>query len=204
MDAATHADWDWVLGVNLQGVINTLVSVLPRIKAHGEGGHIMNVASMSAFISGPMSGIYAASKFAVRGLSEGLRYNLAPHNIGVSLVCPGLTRTAIYRSSLNRPVRLLDAAAHIDERTLERLERVHASGMDPDEVGRKALQGMRRGDFYVFSHSEFKEEIRELYEEILAAMPAEEADPERVAAEAARRRQIAEAKATIVRLRGRP
>ena len=70
MDQATYADWDWILGVNLGGVINGLVTFLPHMEAHGETGHVVNVASMAAFLAGPQAGIYTASKFAVRGLTE--------------------------------------------------------------------------------------------------------------------------------------
>src|SRR5690606_13724953 len=93
---ASREDWDWIVGVNLHGVINVLTEFLPPMKARGEGGHIVNIASMSAFIAGPLSGVYAASKFAVRGLSESLRYSLAPDGIGVTLVCPGLVKTDIF------------------------------------------------------------------------------------------------------------
>lgn len=102
-DEASFADYDWIMGVNFGGVVNGLVTMIPRIKAHGEGGHIVNVASMAAFLPGPQAGIYTASKFAVRGLTESLRYNLAPYGIGVSLMCPGLTRTNAWGSALKRP-----------------------------------------------------------------------------------------------------
>src|SRR5512145_812232 len=92
-DEASYADYDWIMGVNFGGVVNGLVTFVPRIKAQGQGGHIVNVASMAAYIAGPQAGIYTASKFAVRGLTECRRYNLAPYGIGVSLMCPGLTRT---------------------------------------------------------------------------------------------------------------
>lgn len=197
-DVATYEDWDWILGVNLGGVINSLVTFLPRIKAHGDGGHIINVSSMSAFIVGPLSALYAASKFAVRGLSEGLRFNLAPHNIGVSLVCPGLVRTDIYRSSLGRPAGTATAFS-LDEEALNRLAGVHAVGMDPDEVGIKTLHGMLKREFYIFSHSEFRDEVRELCDEIIEAMPDERADPARAAVEEMRRRAKAHARAIVDR-----
>ena len=84
-DEASYADYDWIMGVNFGGVVNGLVTFVPRIKAQGQGGHVVNVASMAAYLSGPQAGIYTASKFAVRGLTECLRYNLAPYGIGVSL-----------------------------------------------------------------------------------------------------------------------
>ena len=202
MDEATYEDWDWMLEVNLMGVINVLVPFLPRIKAHGEGGHVVNVASMASFITGPLSGIYATSKFAVRGLTESLRYSLAPHRIGVSMVCPGLTRTNIYRSSLARPARLRNTAFPTDEGGLKRMEEAHALGMDPDEVGRRTLQGMVRGDFYVFTHPEFRDELEEAHDEIMLAVPEpSQADPPRLRVEAMRKARKAEARAAVEGLR---
>ncbi|OYX94395.1 MAG: short-chain dehydrogenase, partial [Novosphingobium sp. 35-62-5] len=87
-DEASYDDYDWIMGVNFGGVVNGLVSFLPRIKAASGLRHVVNVASMAAFLPGPQAGIYTASKFAVRGLTESLRYNLAPHGIGCSLCCP--------------------------------------------------------------------------------------------------------------------
>src|SRR5207253_4554934 len=119
-DAASFADYDWIMGVNFGGVINGLVTFIPRIKARGPGGHIVNVASMAAYLPGPQAGIYTASKFAVRGLTESLRLNLAPHGIGVSLMCPGLTKTHAWESALKRPAQFADSGfAPVDRAMLE-------------------------------------------------------------------------------------
>ena len=103
---ATYQDWDWVLGVNLGGVVNGIVTFVPRIKAHGDGGHVVNTASMAAFVAGPGAGIYTTAKFGVHGLSDALRWSLLPHGIGVSMVCPGLVKSKIYESDLIRPAEL--------------------------------------------------------------------------------------------------
>src|SRR5437868_357082 len=79
IEDSSYDDWDWVLGVNLGGVINGVMTFAPRMKAMGGGGHIVNTASMAAFLCGPQPGIYNTAKFAVRGMSESLRYSLAPH-----------------------------------------------------------------------------------------------------------------------------
>jgi NAD(P)-dependent dehydrogenase (short-subunit alcohol dehydrogenase family) len=189
--AAQYADWDWVLGVNLGGVINGVQAFLPRMKAHGEGGHIVNTASMAAFLAGPGAGIYTCSKFAVRGLSESLRYSLAPHGIGVSVLCPGLVKSAIYQSEQIRPESLRGTVT--DPEFLARLAQLHEIGMPPEEVGAKVLRGIERNDLYIFSHPEFKEELREIFEGILAALPDEPADPRRVEFELTRRQRNREA-----------
>lgn len=199
IDVATHEDWDWIFDTNVKGVANGLVSFLPLMKAHGEGAHVMNVASMGSFISGPNAGVYSASKFALRGIAETLRYSLAPHGIGVSLVCPGLTRTGIFRSIVTRA---RSAAGEPDESYIERLAKIHAAGMDPDEVGRRALAGLRRGDFYIFTHPEFRDELRELCEEITAAFPEEDpGDAPRLVYEAERLRRKADARRLLESLK---
>jgi NAD(P)-dependent dehydrogenase (short-subunit alcohol dehydrogenase family) len=196
MDQATPEDWDWILGVNLHGVVNTLMSFVPLIKAHGEGGHVINVGSMACFIVGANSGVYAASKFAVRGLSESLRLTLGPHRIGVSLVCPGLTQSYIYEAPLRRPPHLANTGFPMSTHThtLSRLENVHSFGMDAGEVARKTIDAVRNNRFYVFTHPEFREEVRELATEVDMAMPDEQPDPIRLGYEVKRRRAAADAR----------
>ncbi|MGZ5934434.1 MAG: SDR family NAD(P)-dependent oxidoreductase [Rhizomicrobium sp.] len=194
MDECTYEDWDWVIGVNLGGVINGVRTFVPRIKAHGEGGQIVNTASMASFITGPGAGIYTASKFAVRGLSESLRWNLAPHNIGVSVLCPGLVNSAIYESDKVRPKNLSQNVGPVDQAFMGRLADIHKVGMDPVEVGEKVLAGIRRNDLHIFPHPEFKDELREIFNEILSALPEGPVDPKRLAFEEFRRENTAKAK----------
>ena len=188
MDEATFDDWDWVMDVNFGGVVNGLVNFLPHIKSHGEGGHVINVASMASFIPGPMAGIYTASKYAVRGLTECLYYSLAPYNIGVSLVCPALTRSNIHESTLNRPEQYASTAYPVDDALRKQIEEIHNIGMDPDEVGQKTLQGMLRNDLYILTHPEFREELTELFNWYVNALPDETPDPKRLEIEALRKK----------------
>jgi len=198
--AATYADWDWILGVNLGGVVNGVHTFLPFIRKHGEGGHIINTASMASFIAGPNAGIYTCSKFAVRGLSEALRYSLAPLGINVSVLCPGLVDSAIYESDQIRPAHLASTSGPADPQFMARLADLHhRAGMQPAEVGAKVLRAMQRNDFYIFTHPEFKEELREIFEEALAAMPQETAPAERLAFEERRRALKDQARAAFGR-----
>jgi len=197
MDECTYDDWDWLLGVNLGGVINGVRTFVPRIKKHGEGGHIVNTASRAAFITGPGAGVYTTSKFAVRGLSESLRWTLAQHRIGVSVLCPALVKSEIYESDMTRPQRFSSDIGPANQEFMARLPEIHQFGMEPEEVGEKVLRGIRRNDLYIFTHPEFKEELKDLFEEILAALPEEgEADPRRLAFEEMRRQANARAKAS--------
>jgi NAD(P)-dependent dehydrogenase (short-subunit alcohol dehydrogenase family) len=184
---ATYQDWDWVLGVNLGGVVNGVVTFVPRIKAHGEGGHVVNTASMAAFIAGPGAGIYTTAKFAVHGLSDALRWSLMPHGIGVSMVCPGLVKSKIYESDQIRPAELSTDVTPADEEFMRILPGLHEAGMEPDEIGQKVLQAVRQNQFYVFTHPDHRDELREIFDETIAAFPDEPVPAERLAVEEGRR-----------------
>jgi NAD(P)-dependent dehydrogenase (short-subunit alcohol dehydrogenase family) len=190
-DEASYADFDWIMGVNFGGVVNGLVTFVPRIKAQGAGGHIVNVASMAAYLSGPQAGIYTASKFAVRGLTECLRMNLAPYGIGVSLMCPGLTKTNAWDSALKRPAVFAESGfVPVDRAELERFGTAFDAGMDPLEVGEKTLAGIRDNRALILTHPEHGEDFREIYEASVAALPDEEAPPERLEIERLRREAL--------------
>jgi NAD(P)-dependent dehydrogenase (short-subunit alcohol dehydrogenase family) len=198
IDEASYEDWDWIISVNLGGVINGLHSFIPLIKAHGEGGHIVNTSSIAGIVAGPGTGVYSATKFAIRGLSESLRYDLAPHKIGVSVLCPGTVATNLHESEKIRPTKfigLVDSAIrNRKDASGSLLARVLPSGMDPMEVGKKVLQGIYRNAFYILPHPEFKEEFQEEFDEIIAALPIEETPPGREKFEEIRRQRRRDAK----------
>jgi NAD(P)-dependent dehydrogenase (short-subunit alcohol dehydrogenase family) len=180
---STYDDWDWILGVNLGGVVNGVVTFVPRLKAHGEPAHVVNTASMAAFAArSGVAGVYTASKFAVRGLSEALRRSLEPHGIGVSVLCPALVNSRIHESGLTRPERLTRDATADSEPFLSRLGELHVStGMPPEEVGEKVLRAIRRNDFYILTHPEVRESLQESCDAIMAAVLDEPVPPERLA-----------------------
>jgi short-subunit dehydrogenase len=143
---------------------------------------------MAAYLSGPQAGIYTASKFAVRGLTESLRYNLVPYGIGVSLVCPALVATDAGLSALKRPDAFEGSGfAPVDEAELRQFAAIFANGMDPLEAGEKILRGMTANQGLIFTHPEFAEDFKDIYETSLAALPNEEAPPERLEVERLRR-----------------
>ncbi len=195
IEECTYNDWDWVMGVNFGGVVNGIQTFIPRLRKHGEGGHIVNTASMSAFLASAIAGIYTASKYAVRGLSEALRCSLYPYNIGVSVFCPGLINSMIYESEKVRPQRLASPENTArSQKTMDVLPEIHKLGMSPEEVGEKVLAGIRRNDMYIFSHPEFREEMQEINDEILSYLPDEEAPAGRLAFEKTRRDSLRKAK----------
>ena len=183
-------------GVNLGGVINGVVTFVPRISARGQGGHVVNTASMGALVAGPGAGVYTTAKFGVHGLSEALRYSLHPRGIGVSMVCPGLVKSRIYESDLVRPPELSTDTAPADAELMRILPAVHEAGMEPDEIGEKILRAIRENRFYVFTHPDHREELREIFDEMLASFPEEPVPAERLAIEQRRRARRAAALAS--------
>lgn len=197
IESASYEDWDWVLGVNLGGVVNGVVSFLPKMIAHGEGGHIVNTSSMAGLIPLPSAGgLYATSKFAVRGLTDSLRLSLGAHNIGVSVLCPGMTRSRILEAEQHRPgheVKNAGAPAGPDLFNPDM-----SDGMDPVELGERVLLGIQRNDAYILPHGEFKDEVQGLFDDILAGFPdGQQIAPGRKLFEDMRRRATADAKAAI-------
>jgi NAD(P)-dependent dehydrogenase (short-subunit alcohol dehydrogenase family) len=176
-EQSSFDDWDWVMGVNLQGPINGVVTFVPRMIAAAQGGYVVNTASMAAFLAAGLPGIYNTSKFAVRGLSQSLRASLAPHGIGVSVLCPGLVKSYIYASDDIRPEALRAGARPVDASNVKRLAEIHEFGMEPDVIAARVLEAMREDRFHIFSHPEFKDELREVFDEVLADFRDYPADP---------------------------
>lgn len=184
IDKVTYEDWDWVMGVNVGGVVNGVQTFVERMKARGQGGHIVNTASMAGMTTSPGLGVYNASKFAVVGMSEAMQGDLAEDNIGVSVLCPGMVRTRILESERTRPEDLepdADGAEAAAKEHNEVMQMAMGTGIDPDEVGEMVLQGVKNNQLYLFSHPEFKEATAARFSHILDAFG--EADPERLKAQ---------------------
>lgn len=166
--------WRWVLDVNLMGVLYGIRAFLPHLRAHGEGGHIVNTASLAGMTAGLGFSPYVASKFAVVGMSEGLALQLKPHGIGVTVLCPGFVRTRIGESGRNRPARygqspVLDpqsaGAALVAE-----IAKLIETGLDPSEVATQVLSAIRDNELYVFTHPEMRPDVDRRFAAIQAAM----------------------------------
>jgi NAD(P)-dependent dehydrogenase (short-subunit alcohol dehydrogenase family) len=174
---ATYEDWDWVLGVDLGGVVNGVVTVLPRILKHGEGGHIVNTASMSGVMPNPNTIQYTVAKAGVIAMSEVLRTELGPDNVGVTAFCPGPVQTNIGKSGETRPAHLANTGYAEFDRRRAANSNAHL-WMDPVEVGELVLDGVRKNKLYVFTHSEFGPGIQERCDALMAAVPDKPRNPE--------------------------
>jgi NAD(P)-dependent dehydrogenase (short-subunit alcohol dehydrogenase family) len=166
-------DWQWVIGVNLWGVIHGLRAFVPRMLAQGTEGHIVNTASVAGLISTPYMSVYQATKHAVVAITESLRMELEMlgSSIGASVLCPGFVATNIGESERNRPEELRSAATtkETDQQAVMReLARQQISaGIKPAEVAEMVLESIRDDRFYVLTHPRFKKVIRLRMENIL-------------------------------------
>jgi len=177
----TYADWDFGMSVNLGGVINGLQTFLPRIRAHGEGGHIVSTASLAALVPMPAQFVtYVAAKAAVVTISETIRGELSQENIGVSVLCPGPIRTNIQQISRNRPAQFSvgDAFREAEQTGATRVP--FPSMMEPAEVGMLVLNAIRNDELYIITHGEWRPMAEARHAAIIAAMP-EKLDPKLVA-----------------------
>jgi cation diffusion facilitator CzcD-associated flavoprotein CzcO/CubicO group peptidase (beta-lactamase class C family)/NAD(P)-dependent dehydrogenase (short-subunit alcohol dehydrogenase family) len=151
--AVPIADWKWTVGINLMGVVHGVEIFTPLIAAHGEGGHIINVASIAGHLPFASGGPYVATKFAVVGYSETMREDLAGSNIGVSVLCPAWVKTDINSTQKLRP-SLVDQPEPETTENMKMLDALIENGMKPEMVAELVIDSVRKGRFYVFTHEE--------------------------------------------------
>lgn len=165
LESATHQDWEWVIGVNLWGVIHGVETFVPRMIAGREPGHIVNTASMAGLIPSQGLGIYNATKYAVVGLSETLQKDLRPYNIGVSVLCPMGVATAIRESERNRP-------AHLKNPDAPRGSEITLIGrtLTPEHVAERVLRAILADRLYIITHDEGLEALRRRFQRMERAI----------------------------------
>jgi NAD(P)-dependent dehydrogenase (short-subunit alcohol dehydrogenase family) len=156
----TVDDWEWVLGVDLWGVIHAVRAFVPSMLEQAEGGHIVNTASMSGLLPIPNLAAYSVAKAAVVALSEALQLDLdaAGASIGVSVLCPGFIATRITESERNRPTDLADAAP---PPAVARTTAGVQTTMDAADVAGHVVDAIRVNRFWILTHGAYKEVIRE-------------------------------------------
>ncbi len=152
--SASQRDWEWALGVNLWGAINGVHTFVPRMRAHGEGAHIVCTSSMSGMLPRPGAGVYVVTKFALVGMIEALRFELQDANIGTSVFCPGAVDTDIFQSERYRPAELANEAnPAVKHAPMGGVGEAPPKLMDIGLAGRIVLDGVRHNDLYIFSHA---------------------------------------------------
>jgi NAD(P)-dependent dehydrogenase (short-subunit alcohol dehydrogenase family) len=181
---ATYEDWDWAMSVNAGGVFNGVRCFLPRIQAQGEGGQVVSVSSLAGLLGHAPAGVYTASKFAVVGMMEALRAELADTNIGVTVFCPGIVNTNIGSSARNRPAGdasapKVDPGFKLDPAMMAQLQKAMSQshgvppGMDPLDAGQRVLRAVRNNDLYVLTTPEFEPEFAARGAAIVASLPTD-------------------------------
>ncbi len=172
---STRADWDWVLGVNLWGVIHGIRIFVPIMLSQDTDCHIVNTASVAGVIAGPGLGVYKVAKHGVDTLSETLHYELAQRGatVKVSVLCPGFINTRILDSERNRPVGLRNdpttpRLSAEDEAAMQAMRQAVQHGMAPAQVAACVFTGIRNEQLYIFTHPEMKKWVRARMEHILA------------------------------------
>jgi NAD(P)-dependent dehydrogenase (short-subunit alcohol dehydrogenase family) len=170
-ELASFADWDWVMNVNLGGTINGIVTILPRIIAHGEGGHIVNTASMSGIMPHPGATIYGTGKGAVVSMIECMRGELEPKGIICSAFCPGAVQSNIAEAGKTRPDELAETGyAEADKRRQQGGNFSHLF-QTKEEVGQRVLRGILADELYILTHSEFRDGVTDRANAMIAAVP---------------------------------
>ena len=178
LKSMTYEDWDWCLSVNLGGAINGIQTFLPLMRAHGEGGHIVNTSSIGVLSPGPGGAAYLSAKAAILVLSECLKIELAAENIGVTVLVPGPTRTNINRVGELRPAKFQHTGLRdVEERLAQ--HPLFDNGLDPSEVGEMVLDAVRRDLLFAITHNDFHDGAAQRFQAILQAFPRGPADPER-------------------------
>ena len=182
--AASHKETDLAINVNLTAIINGIQEIVPRMLKHGEGGHIVSTASKAALLPCPGTALYNITKQAVVGIMESLALDLVGTNVGASVLCPGGYETSLGISSSVVTEKHLGEAPKRPPRpkSEDGKELPPMAGWDevirsPDDAGERVVRGVKRGDLYILTHSEFKKGIEARFNGILRAFPDETPNP---------------------------
>ena len=163
--------WQWALDVNLMGVMYGAKVIVPWIKQHGEGGWIINVASMAGMGGIPYNGAYTATKTAVVALSESWAAELQSKGIKVSVLCPAFVQTRIYDSNRNRPLKYQnDTATPTNEDSFaDKTKHLVENGIDVSIVGKRVVEALNDGELYIFTHPNYRAIVQRRFQAIDAA-----------------------------------
>jgi NAD(P)-dependent dehydrogenase (short-subunit alcohol dehydrogenase family) len=167
----TPQDWDWILGVNLVGVINGIHAFVPRMAASGEPGHVVNTASIAGLTCPAFLGPYNITKHAVVALSESLLNDLrvSEKPIGVSVLCPGWVQTRIHESDRNKPASTPDSPDNNDEGMRDVLGKLISGGIAPEQVAEEVLNAVLDDRFWIRTHPDMEPIVKSRCESIIAA-----------------------------------
>jgi NAD(P)-dependent dehydrogenase (short-subunit alcohol dehydrogenase family) len=178
IERTTYGDFDWLIGVNLGGVVNGMVTFVPRMIASGKPGHITTVASLGGFTGSALAGPYSAAKAAVINLMEGYRQGLEKYGIGVSVVCPANIKSNIAEATLTRAATYGDTGYVEGEAAIASLNSIYQHGMEPVELAENIKRGIEDNTLYIIPYPETKDMLAQHFAAIIDSIPAIETDPE--------------------------
>lgn len=170
LGSVAERDWEWIVDVNLMGVVYGMEVFAPLIESHGEGGHFVNTASMAGMLGIPNVEPYCATKFAVVAMSEGWAGQLAGKNIGVSVLCPGFVQTRIHESYRNKQSRYGGpdtVQVGLGDTRAQTAAMVNA-GIPIEPVARRVVEAIKDNDLYIFTHPEFRAAVQARFANIMA------------------------------------
>jgi len=180
IEKTTYDDFDWIVGVNLNGVINGMVTFVPRMIASGKPGHIVTVSSLGGFMGSALAGPYSAAKAASINLMEGYRQGLETYGIGVSVVTPANIKSNIAEASKLRPAQYGSSGYVENAESIASLQSIHQHGMEPEQLAEAIKQGIEENALYIIPYPECREGLKMRFDAILDAVPPVESDPEGV------------------------
>lgn len=178
VENTTYDDFDWIMGVNLGGVVNGMVTFVPRMIKAGRPGHIVTTSSLGGLMASAFAAPYSAAKAAVINLMESYHQGLAKYGIGVSVLCPANIKSNIAEASRLRPAQFGQSGYVETDETVASLHSIHQHGMDPVELAEHVKAAIEANALYIIPYPEAKDGLQAHYDKIVAAVLPMEADPE--------------------------
>lgn len=178
IEKTTYGDFDWLIGVNLGGVVNGMVTFVPRMIASGKPCHVVTVASLGGFTGSALAGPYSAAKAAVINLMEGYAQGLEKYDIGVSVVCPANIKSNIAEATLTRSAQYGDSGYVEGPEAIASLHSIYQHGMEPEVLAAHIMQGIRDKALYIIPYPETKDMLAAHFARIVDAIPQLDTDPE--------------------------
>ncbi len=182
---ATYDDWDFALDINLGGAINAVRTFIPRMIAHGKGGHVVITSSVSGLFTGGGAGVYVTTKFALVGLAESLRADLKSAGIGASVLLPGPVQSELFESTLAvRPPSLAATGSVpiVPPGVAREATAIYKTALTGDDVGARVLRGIEHNDLYIMTHPEIRPVLEARARALVSALPDQAVDPKRIEA----------------------
>jgi len=178
IEKTSYDDFDWIIGVNLGGVVNGCVTFVPRMIASGKPGHIVTVSSVGGLQGSNMAAPYSAAKAAVINLMEGYKLGLAQYGIGVTICCPANIKSNIAEASKLRPAHLGQSGYVENADSIASLHAIHQHGLEPEDLAQAILTGIKDNALYVIPYPEVRDQLAQHFQEIVDSVAPMDSDPE--------------------------